>query len=291
MFELTAAEIGGIVAVVVGFTELIKLSKFVPDKFGLGIAAILSALGILAYAASKPELVFARTMLWPFVSAYLIVITSAAGVYGVVRESRGGDVTNASRTGFDGQRAGLDDTTGSNSAQREQSRNPKLPMWLIAVLSASMFFTGCAKANPNMSPERSVALYGIQAGKVLKEVKTSADELHAKQILPESGYRQVLTGLVKANEAGERLGAALKAYDAAITDADRNSLVSQIDAALVSLQAALPGVVPEGLPFEVASRLSKGVVEVQRLMLTIARFTAPRGVWLRSLGAAYAFTD
>lgn len=162
----------------------------------------------------------------------------------------------------------------SDSVVRSVMSSGKTLMLLIAAIAISA--SACVKGNPNMSPERRVALYGIQVGKVLGEVKTSADELYTKQVLPEAAYKQVLRGLIKANEEGDRLGAALKAYDAAITDAERNSIIAQIDAALVSIQAALPGVVPEGLPMEVASRLSKGVLEVQRLMLTIARFTAPR---------------
>jgi hypothetical protein len=227
MFELTAAEIGGIVAVVVGFTELIKLSKFVPDKYGLGIAAILSALGILAYAASKPELVFARTMLWPFVSAYLIVITSAAGVYGVVRESRGGDVTNASRTGFDGQRAGMDDTTGSNSAQREQSRSPKLPMWLVAVLSGSLLLgsVGCAKKPP--------AVVVGQAGVIAVE---SIYEIHKAVIalnLPKEKEIPIQEALLKANGALAPLPDLVRAIDAA-TKAGENAS-TDVDRALAYL--------------------------------------------------------
>jgi hypothetical protein len=151
-----------------------------------------------------------------------------------------------------------------------------LAILLPFILSAGLM--GCTNnASPKGTPERQVALYGIQVGKYLAEVKTSADDLYAKQLLPRPAYEQVLRGLVKVNGAGEQLGAALKAYDAAITDEARGSVVGQIDAALLALQAALPAVVPEGLPLEVASRISKGVVEVQRLMLTIARFTAPAG--------------
>jgi hypothetical protein len=160
---------------------------------------------------------------------------------------------------------------------------------LMLVLAASIGLSACtSNPTPNGSPERTVAQYGIQAGTYLAEVKTSADELYAKQLLPEPAYRKVLEALVKVNGEGERLGAALKAYDAAITDADRNSVVAQIDAALLSLQAALPTVVPQGLPLDVAQRIGKGVVEVQRLLITIARFTAPEGAYLRSIEPALA---
>src|SRR5689334_19843347 len=162
MFQLTAEELAGIVAVVVGFTELIKLSKYVDEKYGLLIAALTSALGIAAYATSKPELVFNRFMIWPFVSAFLVVITAAGGVYGIIRSTRGGEVMDA-------------------SGPRNLPRNP---MWIVAVISGGLLFSGCAGKNPNTSPERQVALYGIQAGKYLAEVKTSADELYAKQLLP-----------------------------------------------------------------------------------------------------------
>src|SRR5688572_26414635 len=96
MFQLTAEELAGIVAVVVGFTEFVKLSKFVDEKYGLLIAALISALGIVAYASSKPELVFNRFMIWPFISAFLVVVTAAGGVYGIIRATRGADSMDAS---------------------------------------------------------------------------------------------------------------------------------------------------------------------------------------------------
>lgn len=251
--SLTTEQIVGIVTVVVGFTELIKLSKYIPDRFGLLIAAVVAALGEFLFVYSQPEFLIVRTAIWGLVSAYLVIITSAAGVYGVIRESRGGDVTDASKQGFDGKKLVL----------------------VFALLGAGFWMQACVKAPPNSSPERKVALYGIQAGKYLAEIKTSADNLYTEKLLPEPAYRQVLKGLIIANTAGEQLGAALKAYDAAINDTERNSVVAQIDAALLALQAALPTVVPNGLPLEVAQRLAKGVAEVQQLLITIARFTAP----------------
>jgi hypothetical protein len=153
-----------------------------------------------------------------------------------------------------------------------------LMLFLALVIGSSACATN---PSPKGSPERQVALYGIQAGKYLAEVKTSADELYTKKVLPEEAYKKVLTALIAVNTQGERLGVALKAYDAAINDAERNNVVAQIDAALLSLQALLPTVIPEGLPADVAARIARGIGEVNRLLLTIARFTAPQGTFMR----------
>lgn len=255
MFQLTAEELAGIVAVVVGFTELIKLSKYVDERYGLLIAALTSALGIAAYASSKPELVFNRFMIWPFVSAFLVVITAAGGVYGIIRSTRGADAVDAS-----GPR-----------------NTPRAPMWFVAVLLAPLALSAaCAKANPNISPERQVALYGTQVAGYLKEVKTSADNLYAKQVLPKPAYERTLEVLLKVNEAGVQLADALAAYDAATSVAEKETIVKKIDAALAAIQVLLPQVIPLDVSNEARARLNTGITEVQRLLLTIMRFTAPQ---------------
>jgi hypothetical protein len=163
----------------------------------------------------------------------------------------------------------------------------KTTLGILIAIGMSAMMVGCAgNGGPQISPERRVALYGIQVSKYLAEVKTSADNMFKEQVLPEPQYRVVLQGLVKANAAGEKLGVALAAYDAAT--GDRKDIVNQIDAALITLSAALPDLVPFGVTDAARLRLNKGVAEVQRLMLTIARFTAPTGAWLRGTGAVYA---
>jgi hypothetical protein len=169
MFQLTAEELAGIVAVVVGFTELIKLSKVVDDKYGLVIAALMSALGIAAYVTSKPELVFNRFLIWPFVSAFLVVITAAGGVYGIIRSTRGGDVTDASGP-----------------------RNPpRLPMWILAVLGGSMMLTSCAHKPPAVV----VGQAGVIAVDSIHQIQLAVQALN----LPTAQERKIQIALLDAN--------------------------------------------------------------------------------------------
>lgn len=257
MFQLTAEELAGIVAVVVGFTELIKLSKYIPERFGLGIAAIVAALGILAYVSSKPELVFTRAVIWPFVSAYLVVITAAAGVYGVVRESRGGDVVDASRTGFDGKR-------------------PPTSMIALLLIPSLLIAPACTRRDPNLSPERSIALYATQVAGYLKETKTVADGLFQGNVINKAQYTKVLEVLVKANEAGVTLTSALQAYDAATDGIAKGDAAKQVDAALITLNTILPNILSEVTNAEGRAKIGQVIDSVQRLILTIARATLPR---------------
>ena len=257
MFQLTAEELAGIVAVVVGFTELIKLSKYIPERYGLGIAAIVAALGILAYVSSKPELALNRQVIWPFVSAYLVVITAAAGVYGVVRESRGGDVTDASRTGFDGKR-------------------PPTSMIALLLIPSLLLLPACTRRNPDISPERSIALYATQVAGYLKETKTLADGLYKDQILPKAAYEKTLEVLLKANEAGVQLTSALQVYDTATDGVSKSDAAKQVDAALVTLGTLLPGVLTQITDANGRAKVGLLVESVQRLILVIARATLPR---------------
>lgn len=261
MRPLTAEEITGIVTVAVGFTEFIKLSKYVPERFGLLIAMIVSALTQAAYVLSMQELVLARTVIWPVLTSYLIIVTAAAGVYGIVREVRGSDVVDATRT-------------------------PKPPMWLIAALGGSLIFgSACAKYDPNLSPERNVALYGTQVAGYLKQTKTVVDTLFQTQVLNEAQYKRTLGVLLKANEAGDQLGTALLAYDAATEATGKADAAKQVDAALIALNTFLPQVLSEVTNTEGRAKVGSLIDSVQRLVLTISRATLPRPTALLEPGS------
>lgn len=254
--SLSTEQIVGIVTVVVGFTELVKLSKYVPDRFGLLIAAVFSALGEFLFIYSQPEFAFTRTMIWSMVSAYLVIITAAAGVYGIIRSTTGAQVTDAS-----GPR-----------------NTPRAPMWIVGLLGSALILSGCAKSNPNMSPERQVALYAIQATKVLSAVKTTADGLYADQTINQQQYTAVLEALKKVNEQGIVLTDALKAYDAALTAVEKDALVPKVNAALIAFNTLLPGVLNSLTNSTAREKISAGITDVQNIVLTIARLTAPQKV-------------
>lgn len=140
------------------------------------------------------------------------------------------------------------------------------------VLSAS----ACVKPNPNISPERNVALYGIQVSGYLKEAKTTADDLFAKQVLPEAPYKRVLETLRTVNEAGVKLAEALATYDAATSPTDKENAVKQVNAALATLNVLLPTILPEVTNADGRAKVVRIITDVQRLVITITQFTSPK---------------
>jgi len=203
MFQLTAEELAGIVAVVVGFTEFVKLSKFVDEKYGMLIAALVSAIGIAAYATSKPELAFNRFMIWPFVSAFLVVLTAAGGVYGIIRSTRGADAMDAS-----GPR-----------------NEPRVPMWLIAVLGSSLLLSGCAGKKPAVL----VGQAGVVAVDSIYQIHTAVVALN----LPREKELAVQKALFKANEALAPLPGLVIAIDNATKAGEQAT--NEVDKALAYL--------------------------------------------------------
>lgn len=201
MFQLTAEELAGIVAVVVGFTEMVKLSKMVPERFGLLIAAVFSALGILAYASSKPELLFTRAMIWPFISAYLVVLTAAAGVYGVIRESRGADVVDASKK-----------------------------LMVVMLLGGTVTLIGCGgKSAPVLVGESAIV-----TSRFIQEASNAVMSLVPSPLSPQKAL-VVQDNLKVANDEIKKLIPVLRAIDAAQKAGDPAQ--AQVEQALVMAQS------------------------------------------------------
>lgn len=158
------------------------------------------------------------------------------------------------------------------------SSGSRLPVWLlVALIPALTFGSACAtNANPNMSPERRVALYGIQVATYLKEAKTVADTLYAGKALPQPAYEKVLLTLRDGNKAGVDLAKALEVYDTATDNAARTDAVRQVDAALATLNVLLPSVLSEVTGEEGRAKITRVISDVQRLVLTIIRATSPK---------------
>ena len=158
------------------------------------------------------------------------------------------------------------------------SGSSRLPLWaLIAVLpSLTLFGCGGNKSDPSLSPERKVALYGTQVSTYLKEAKTTSDNLFRDQVINKAQYEKVLLILRDANVAGDKLGAALQVYDAATSVNERSAAITQIDAALVTLNTLLPNVLAEVTNVEGRAKISRIVSEVQLIIRNITQFTAPR---------------
>lgn len=146
---------------------------------------------------------------------------------------------------------------------------------LTAIVLSVVALVGCSRANPNLSPERKVALYGTQVASYLKEAKAVADTLYAANTLPKDAYTRVLETLLKVNKAGDDLGTALLVYDAATDDIARADAVKQVDAALATLNVLLPTVLSDVTGADGRAKVARIITDVQRLILTITRMTAP----------------
>lgn len=242
--SLSTEQIVGIVTVVVGFTELIKLSKYIPDRFGLLIAAIVAALGEFLFIYSQPEFGFVRTAIWGLVSAYLVIITSAAGVYGVIRESRGGDVTDASKAGFDGRKLVL----------------------AFAILGAGFYMQACKKSGPVLIGESGVVASAF--------IETSSNAVEAvrepKGPIKNEQALKIQEGLLQANGDIKKLVPILRAIDAAqklgSPDAPR------LEEALLLVQRVTTtlGTVVQGVPVaEAAAKLLEVVNNARGAVATI----------------------
>lgn len=152
-------------------------------------------------------------------------------------------------------------------------------MLLIAFViggTSLLLVPACAKSDPNMSPERKVALYGIRVNTTLKTVRETVATLYAQQVVPKPAYDKFLVGYIEVSKAGEQVAAALAAYDAATDGAGKDALVPQIDAAIVAFGTLLPNVIPEITSADGRARVTALVGEVQKLVITIMRLTAPR---------------
>lgn len=152
----------------------------------------------------------------------------------------------------------------------------RIPVILIALMIGSGGLVACAKADPNMSPERKVALYGIQVAKSVKAAQDAAHTLYQGGAIHKEQYSRVLDGFIKVNAAGEKLGEALAAYDAATSPVERDRLVGLIDGALVTIGTLLPETFAPVTTPEARQKIGAIIGEVQKLLITIARFTAPK---------------
>lgn len=89
---MTAEAIATIAAAVVALTQLAKWGG-IPDKSGPVAVLLLSALGV-AFWGYSTEPTWDRNILFTYFSAWIVVATSAAGVYGFTRAA-GAAVTSA----------------------------------------------------------------------------------------------------------------------------------------------------------------------------------------------------
>lgn len=85
---MNSEDIAIVAAAVVALTQLLKWIGLVRSDSALAPLAVLvlAALGVVLWGVSN-EVELTRRMIWPYFSAWIVVGTSAAGVYGFTRES------------------------------------------------------------------------------------------------------------------------------------------------------------------------------------------------------------
>jgi hypothetical protein len=140
----------------------------------------------------------------------------------------------------------------------------------VALLVAFLGFTTVACGAKNGSPERTIAVYGIQVVKGLDEVGMTAKELEARKVITTAQYRDFLLKLKVAYEGASKLASALEVYDREASD----TAASQVSAALNALTAVVPSITA-GLGGPGAEKLVTLVSEVNKLILNIALALKP----------------
>lgn len=237
MTPLDATHVSMYLAGVLLLTEMIKFSKYVPDRHGMAIAAIVSAfavgLHILQYGYTQTELM-------NYFFGWVNILAGAAGVYGFVREVRSGDVYNASRT--------------------------IAPLLILALL------VGCGKPVSTTTPDRAVAqaaTYGKQAVDLITIAQTTVNDYARAQ-----GGRTAETDAVsvavrdRVIPAAERVRRALNTYAVAsevAKAAAQNDLQVAVDQYVAIVEEVFKDKVPAGL----ASNLVQTVYNVRSLATTI----------------------
>lgn len=80
---MNAESIATISVAVVALTQLLKWG-FLKDNQGPIVVLVLSALGVVLWQASQ-QIPFQRTDLFSYFTAWIVIATSAAGVFGFTR--------------------------------------------------------------------------------------------------------------------------------------------------------------------------------------------------------------
>lgn len=106
---LDAGAIASISAAVVALTQLIKWAGL-PDRYGPIAVLVLAAIGIGVWAYSEGQ--FAQTLIFEYFSGWIVVATSAAGIFGFTRATAEGIVR------------AMPPPTGAAGGTRTRSRKP-----------------------------------------------------------------------------------------------------------------------------------------------------------------------
>lgn len=127
---MTAEAIASIAAAVVALTQLLKWGG-IPDKAGPLAVLVLAAMGVALWGYST-EPMWSRNLIFTYFSAWIVVATSSAGVFGFTRAASSAVVAaKAPPAGGAGSDRTVDDplisTVQETSPPRAGSRAPRMP--------------------------------------------------------------------------------------------------------------------------------------------------------------------
>ena len=252
---MEAAAIMTVSGAVVALTELFKFFKMVPDDKGPLAVFILSALGVILFQASEP-VPFVRTQLFGLFAGWIVIATSAAGVYGFVKATRPEQVTTMSNKGGGG--------TGPMSGGGMAS------LMIALVLFAAGCSAGALQRAPEMvgaAGEATAISIGTLQTSIASLTKTSTNP---QGVIPSDVALHAQNGLLSVNTGMKPLPGILRAIDLAQQNGSPDA--SLIQQALTILQAVSGdlSIVVAGIPVNDATRqILDAVVAGQRTVTTL----------------------
>ncbi|TXH10907.1 MAG: hypothetical protein E6R03_14920 [Hyphomicrobiaceae bacterium] len=252
---MDAITIAAIAVPVVTLAELIKFSKIFPESWAFGLVLVLAAFGVGTWVLSQPDLP-GRTDIFPIFSGYAMVVASAAGVYGFIRQTRSEDVMSTKKH--------VDDNEGGFIHPRFAVL---LALSIATALTVSL--SGCGKRAMTLEPgsSRPVSVRTLQILDALDKIRVTLKEFHASGIVTTDQYIVSLDKLEDAGHTAHRLGAALVAFETAATLAEQADARTTAQALIAALDTIAPTIAPgvSGL----VSRINALVIEVNKVRASI----------------------
>ncbi len=197
----TALTIG---AVVVPLTEVVKFFAPVPQRWGILVAAFWSALGVALWGYSQAT-PFDHTQAFDYFAGFASVLTTAAGVYGFVK-----NVTAEGVTSF---------TKGAG---------------VIIFALATMSSVACGgNAKPQLTPIGQTAATADKVVTTADTAITALEPITDAGLIPKSAMRKILDGTERMGHGSKSLVVALRSCTSTPANcADVTSAIAAIRAGL-----------------------------------------------------------
>ena len=80
---MSAEEMAAVAAATVALVQLVKWMGL-PDNRGPLVVMLLALLGVVLWGVSTED-AFDRSLIWPYFAAWIMIATSAAGIFGFTR--------------------------------------------------------------------------------------------------------------------------------------------------------------------------------------------------------------